>query len=320
MGVVDTLDMKGAYDDDLPVRRPDRPAHLRARRGPLPRRLDRGPAPHAAAPRGPARRRGPRDLGRAHPLGRRRAGARVEAAHDQHQAVALRAAEHADGDVRPPGRARHRRLRGRADRARPRSRADRSTWRRCSTRTGPTTSPRAATTTRPRRRASRTRPCRSRRRRRASAGSRDGGRHTPVAPADAPRGWSRHGRRRHHRGHGRSGGRGAARRGRRGAPPDPAGVDDPRLALARGGRRARPGGGARRRRRHLRGEGARRPRGARRAGHRRPARAHRAARRRPSSPPGRTSRAERCDSTSSPCACRASRARVVHRPGAIGGP
>ena len=133
--------MKGQYDD-VPFGVPGGPAHLRARPRPLPRRLDRGSAAVArlkAVLRGP---RGPRDLGRADPLGRRhRRPCEWPPRVDQREAVALRPAEPALRGLRPPAR-----RTGSASTAGGRpswgpGAGRSSTWPPSSTRTRPTTRP-----------------------------------------------------------------------------------------------------------------------------------------------------------------------------------
>ena len=89
-GAVDSLDLKGQYKGTPVDVETDPELYAQADRG-LPRRLARGPRPKRRdAPDARAGAR-PRHLGRPDPLRRRRARARVGAAHGQHQAVARRA-------------------------------------------------------------------------------------------------------------------------------------------------------------------------------------------------------------------------------------
>ena len=88
LGVVDTADFKGVYRGDFG--QPPNPDALPTDRRSVPERMARGSWSRRATDEVLRPHRRPRHLGRADPLGRRRAGAAVSAALPEREAVALR--------------------------------------------------------------------------------------------------------------------------------------------------------------------------------------------------------------------------------------
>ena len=126
--------------------RGDRPGALPHGHRGVPERVARGPGRDRRDAAAPRRGERARDLGRADPLGGRRARPSLEAAHGEHQAVALRPAQQPVRDVRLVRAGGGTGVRRRPDRARARAAATSSTSHRSSTRTPRTTRRPPATT------------------------------------------------------------------------------------------------------------------------------------------------------------------------------